>query len=341
MTRPNRELTTLELEEKRLRKAELKEQKHQKYWEGRVRKAKIYKDPEKEQHAREQLGLLGFSEYDISGAVDDVVHKGKAIIQTVYHQLQAYDPSVGKEREYICLLKHMRKNTQEKSMFANTDALWGYTRSKFYDRSCIIVTSLAKLKEQDEPWRDRFAAIRRACAFGSGPGNDAVGLVSFLQSYFSEEFYLDRMVLFDFCMEDWRKVTDPLCSISSPKDIRQMEACFCDVTKPLQSTENEAVVKECGEMDFYIINHVLTETHGLWDNFIVETIHMAKPGALFYFAEPRPWQLQHLIRLCGSQLSFTWLDSSMDHPALQDLGRRVGPAILLGIKEEHCNGDNV
>jgi hypothetical protein len=341
MTRPNRELTTLELQEKQVRKARLKEQKHQKYWEGRVIKAKKYKDPEKEQHAREQLGLLGVGEYDISGTVDPVVYKGKAMIQTVYRQLQAHDPSVGKEREYTCLLKHMRKNTQEKSMFANADALWGYTRSKFCDRAGEIVTSLAKLNEQDEPWRDRFAAIRKACAFGSGPGSDAVGLVSFLQSYFSEEFHLDHMVLFDFCDQEWREVTDPLCITLSPKDIRQMDACFCDVTKPLQSTENEAVVKECGEMDFYIISYLLTETHGHWDMFIAETIHLAKPGALFYFAEPRPWQLQHLIRLCASQLSFTWLDSSMDHPALQGLGARVGPAVLLGIKEEHCSGDNL
>jgi hypothetical protein len=344
MTRPNRELTTLELQEKQLRKAQLKEQKHRNYWEGRVRFAKKYKAPDKEQEAQEQLRLLGFGEYsyDISGSTgtveDAVVYKGKAMVQTVYRQLQVHDPSVGNERANTSLLKHMRKGTQEKSMFANAEALWGYTRSKFCHRAGVIVASLAKLNEQDEElWRDRFASLRTACAFGSGPGSDAVGLVSFLQSYFSEEFHLDRMVLFDFCIQEWREVTDPLCSTLSPKDIRQMDACFCDVTKPLQSTENEAVVKECGEMDVFIISFLLTETHGHWDMFIVETIHLAKPGALFYFAEPRPWQLQHLIRLCGSQLSFTWIDSSMDNPALQALGARVGPAVLLGIKEEHCN----
>eukprot|EP00957_Ditylum_brightwellii_P114953 8767108-Ditylum_brightwellii.AAC.1 len=45
------------------------------------------------------------------------------------------------------LLRHMTKGTQSLSMFDNKQALWGYTRQKFYERAMLVVKSLTKLSE--------------------------------------------------------------------------------------------------------------------------------------------------------------------------------------------------
>ena len=81
----------------------------------------------------------------------------------------------------------------------------------------------------------------------------------------------------------------------------------------------------------------------------------AKPYALFYFAEPTPWQLHHLRnhvqvrKVLPSTLNddddkvvdaataprhdYIWLDSSMNQSAdLQAMDGRLGPGTLLARK---------
>jgi SAM-dependent methyltransferase len=87
------------------------------------------------------------------------------------------------------------------------------------------------------------------------------------------------------------------------------------------------------DVDFYLFSYVLTETRGKWEVFMRELVREAKPNALFYFAEPTPWQL-HQVRLLLPDLDYIWLDSSMNQlPNLQALEARLGPGVLLARKK--------
>jgi hypothetical protein len=87
--------------------------------------------------------------------------------------------------------------------------------------------------------------------------------------------------------------------------------------------------------DLYLVSHVLTETHSQWEPFFCELISHSKPGTLFYFCEPSAWQLHLVKQLCSNyDIEFWWLDSSMGQCSdIQDLDLRVGPGVLLGMKQ--------
>jgi hypothetical protein len=89
------------------------------------------------------------------------------------------------------------------------------------------------------------------------------------------------------------------------------------------------------QFDLYLVSHVLTETHSQWESFFCELISHSKAGTLFYFCEPSAWQL-HLVKQLHSNndIEFWWLDSSMGQcSGIQDLDLRVGPGVLLGMKQ--------
>ena len=278
----------------------------------------------------------------------------------------------------VKLLNHMTKGTQELSMFKDKSALWGYTRQKFYERALLLCMSLGKIHvkmaentENDEILpKNEFncpikaeqirirkkiskviteQGIRSACSIGCGPGNDAVGLISFLRLVSGKsKDVLDEILLLDWCMEEWKStVVDPLIGILTEDAFVKngIKSSFCDVCKDIDheanvdakeyicvSTQNSRETDLNANHDLYLVSYLLTETRGKWESFFCSLVNMAKQDSLFYFAEPIPWQLHRLIELFDDVLDFVWLDSSMDHPGLQAADRRAGPGVLFAIK---------
>mmetsp|Transcript_12395 Transcript_12395/g.17611 ORF Transcript_12395/g.17611 Transcript_12395/m.17611 type:complete len:461 (+) Transcript_12395:93-1475(+) len=184
-----------------------------------------------------------------------------------HHMLREDDGDEEKKQEQhersIDLLRHMTKGTQERSMFCNTDALWGYTRQKFFERAVLVSSSFEKLhpKQQKEnenilleekskrdlAW-NRLCNVKNICSVGCGPGNDVVGVVAFLEQLREEqsdssvaatETCLNSAVLMDWAMAEWENIVNPLKSVLVPHYIRSMETCVADITDPLfQSTKN-------------------------------------------------------------------------------------------------------
>jgi len=277
------------------------------------------------------------------------------------------------------LLRHMTKGTQTASMFRDKTALRGYARQKFYGRAALVIESLRKispdslkLKSSCVPdlqkielgtcW-EKLGKVQSVCSIGCGPGNDVVGFIAFLKQFalkgnLDENACLREVIFLDFAMKEWKEaVLDDLTQILSPRYVQNVTCKFCDITTPLLSGESDNI--ENGEIwqiventDIFLTSYLLTETRNKWDQFIVQLVGLAKIGAMFYFAEPMPWQLHRLIRLSAGdndeksehsdigldysplkKLRFIWVDSSMHYPELQPLDGRIGgPAVLLCIK---------
>ncbi len=287
------------------------------------------------------------------------------------------------------LLKHMTRGTQDQSMFQNESALWGYTRQKFVERAFLFCSSVARigissdnidgnahdneLQNQigirNKIWTNiKSGKIRRACSIGCGPGNDAVGLVSFLRLINKEinvtETFLDEILLLDWSIEEWNSsvlshLRDILIQVKGEKKlVKIVNTAFCDVTKSLHvksnsdarnrlcACEEEAVhqnkastrqksaaIQDQSNYDIFLISYLLSETREKWESFFRELVRLAKSKSMFYFAEPVPWQLHRFIESFKDQLEFIWIDSSMDFPLLQQTERRAGPAVLFAIKK--------
>lgn len=273
-------------------------------------------------------------------------------------------------RRALQLLRHMSKGTQSVGMFCDVAALRGYARQKFRSRALLVCTSILKLrpgsggslspqqeKMRSDCWRTELPKIRSICSIGCGPGCDVVGLLSLLHAYrkleesAKERILLDdrrlRVTMLDWAIDQWSgAVLKDLESVLVEDGlIAAMRMGRCDVTKPLNSAEKDQTAEislklstasdhRCADsFDIYLISYLLSETRGKWDNFFVTLIERAKPGAMFYFAEPTPWQLHRLIELCGYSMNFLWLDSSMHKAEMQTLDGRVGPAVLFGTKK--------
>ena len=116
---------------------------------------------------------------------------------------------------------------------------------------------------------------------------------------------------------------------------------------------NHSLQTHAAKIDLYIFSYILTETRGKWEEFVQGLVASAKSHALFYFAEPTPWQLHHLRNHVLGQnvlpsalkdkatdatattprLDYIWLDSSMNQSAdLQAMDGRLGPGTLLARK---------
>ena len=343
MLKPNRELTLQERRDKHKLRARQKQVKLRQYWGRRVQFAIHCKDPLKEEFAREQLRLCDEQLHQESESVADIlVHnnhhafeKAQSLVEDIYRKLQQHDPDAGERVDpSFALLNHMRKGTQLPHMFQDSCALWSYTRSKFCERAFLVSRSLRcltrKRRRGDESLRKRLETVQTACCIGCGPGNDAVGLVAFVESALLPSFSF--LLLCDYAIEAWQVVHRPLSSLLVPRHVAQFETCFCNVKESFQSATNQLLRQRIEGIDMFLISYLLTETHGQWESFLVPLIHCAKTGTLFYFAEPRPWQLQLLLGMSRGLLDVVWLDTSMDDPAMQALGSRVGPAVFLAMK---------
>ena len=304
------------------------------------------------------------------------------------HKMEAKEKSNMKEHQTnraVKLLKNMTKGTINLSMFDDRAALLGYTRQKFYERAMLLYTSLDKLRpitsvdksrqvqasnnltNEQQEIRDRMwnkiqnGYIRKACAIGCGPGNDATGLLTYLHcnginqlkslstqqsNAASSQICLNDIILMDWSIQQWDEaVLQRLSSVLNKSKLRinqedddngkKIKTCFCDVTIAFTDESNnrarETISKE--NCDIYLTSYLLSETNGKWESFYDGLIKDAKDEALFYFAEPTPWQMHRFIELFSNRLDFLWVDSSMYQPSLQSLDGRVGPAILFAMKK--------
>ncbi|KAL7534429.1 hypothetical protein ACHAXR_005864 [Thalassiosira sp. AJA248-18] len=279
------------------------------------------------------------------------------------------------------LLRNMTKGTQSKSMFQDKTALRGYVRQKFHSRAALLIESLRKLsptsleaatssldshldsQQQQEHARqketmnicwDKLGNIEKICSLGCGPGNDAVGLTAFIRNCFNHNDGTDESMkqikdiyMLDYAIEEWKDaILDNLKPIMAPEYVANVTCKCCDITHPLA---NDGIEQIAQDSDIFLTSYLLTETRNQWDQFFVQLVGLAKLGALFYFSEPVPWQLNRLIRMSSPEFSsdaspgvdcsplyrlrFVWIDSSMHFPDLQKLDRRAGgPAVLLAIK---------
>jgi septum formation inhibitor MinC len=384
-SKPNRDLSASEREAKRALQSQVKEQKLRIYWERRIAFAIKCKDNVKLQRAQDELNrrLLLLDHDDeqqddeqqqqqqqqqqtaTTDRNDKVIAKSRRqeeaclankFIEAIYEQLMRPKSNKGRRAD-TSLLKHMRKGTQEHFMFDNVDAIWGYTSCKFCERAMYVVSSLSKLaptankknitNDGYQSLWNRLLAVSTVCCIGSGPGNDAVGILSFLGTFSGRTSHdaanshnepcLKRLVFLDFAMQQWKVITDHLASILVPHHVEQLDLDYCDVTVSCRSDDSNCNALRMlrgseKQFDLFLLSFILTETHGQWEDFVLELIDLAERHALFYFAEPRPWQLHRLVELSEGRLDFVWIDSSMNNPSLQSLGTRVGPAILVGLK---------
>ena len=306
-------------------------------------------------------------------AVDDVVLILRKLLSSVDDEDRqtVKKDKIEQTMKARTLLSNMTKGTQSKSMLKDITALRGYTRQKFHGRATLLIESYANITpeslemapaiyskldtQQQQECIDQIDVmnmcyekldnIQRVCSIGCGPGNDAAGLVAFLRSFMNKKDALEEIVMLDYAIEDWKAaVLDDLTPILVPDYVSKITCESCDVTQSIKSDTVEQYIRDS---DIVLTSYLLTETRNKWAEFINQLVDLSKVGAMFYFAEPVPWQLHQLIRMSTNQsekstdidfsplqqLRFAWIDSSIHQPLFQKLdGRSGGPAVLLAIK---------
>lgn len=168
--------------------------------------------------------------------VEKPVNNKKDIIRQQKHQkkLNCYRRS----RE---LCKHMTKGTQTEDMFNDYDALIGYTRTKFIERSTLIIQSLFRLlfsassnhnnnnnnhdniihKQIHNTYNVRkiLYNVQTICSIGCGPGCDAIGAYCFLKSIQwnddnnddnnrsdTKSSSLKKIIFMDYAIDRWKDI---------------------------------------------------------------------------------------------------------------------------------------
>jgi len=227
------------------------------------------------------------------------------------------------------LLHHMTKGTQTQNMFQDVSALRGYVRKKFHGRATLIIKSLSELSPtvleiaptiEDSNQRkimnlchSKLTEVERVCSIGCGPGNDVVGLITFLRNCLSNEladadtvthetkgYKLKQVMLLDFAISEWKEAAlNDLIPILKPEYVDNISCQSCDVTKPLKDEEanNPSIAEFVQNADIFLTSYLLSETRNSWDEFYIEIVQLAPEGALFYFSEPMAWQLHRLIKM--------------------------------------------
>jgi hypothetical protein len=364
----NSQLSNAEKDEKKRLKSELKHQRRVQKLQTRIKHAVCRKDAIVEESARKELDELLRKNVDVQhqmqqeqAASDERYEQVMLLARDVFHRLlskwnekQQRFSKTEQNKNARDLLQHMTKGTQTEKMFKDVTALRGYTRQKFYSRAGLIVESLCKLSPQqsslsnqrdviDACWKS-MSKITKICSIGCGPGCDAVGLLAFLQG-FNQTGDISpsplHFILLDYAIKEWKvAVLNDLEPILTESFGMKIICEYCDVTIPLRE-QHRHILPLLEATDMFLTSYLLTETRDKWDAYFVELVEKAKKGAMFYFAEPLPWQLHRLIRMSTSnsgpsplkRLRFAWMDSSMNHPELQVLdGRAGGPALLFAIK---------
>ena len=247
------------------------------------------------------------------------------LVRDIFHQLlstwedekegqTACNSKTEQNRRARGLLNHMTKGTQSYTMFKDITALRGYTRQKFYSRAILIVETFGKLSTPDQPsslslgqrdvidacWK-KMSNVSTICSVGCGPGCDATGILAFLRGYIHNDEAKRPLpmhfILLDYAIKDWNDaVLNDLKSILSNSFGSEVVCEHCDVRVPLQE-QHQHIWPLLETTDIFLISYLLTETRDKWDEYLAQLVEKAKQGAMFYFAEPLPWQLHRLIRM--------------------------------------------
>lgn len=365
-SRANAQLTGEERNAKISLKRRLKQYSKLKKFETRLQQAIDRKDTVTEERARCELrefrqdlidvkdSIFNVADSDEGEGEDDgdseILSTGRSHILAIYQQLiqmcidQESTDKLFQTNQARTLLRNMTKGTQTESMFNNSTALLGYTRQKFSERATLALSSLDKLKlrrpasSSTQQLLECVMKTQSLCSIGCGPGCDAVGVLSFLRAHGCN---LERVVLMDYVMPQWKQLIDPLMGVLIPGYVQQIETASCDIRFSMHDPSNHSALTELirgaddssaisSKIDMIVISYVLTETRGKWHAFMQDLVKMLRPGTLLLISEPTAWQLHHLLELCCTHLDcHEWLDSSRWNPALQALEGRMGPAVLL------------
>ena len=248
------------------------------------------------------------------------------------------------------LLNHMSQGTTDPTMFANTGALYGYARQKFFQRAVLIAQSLSRCRTTKLPTN-----VDSICSIGCGPGCDFVGALAFYHSNKDETECSPRplrhAILLDWAMSHWRALCEPLGDLLRDENlIKELLMGRCNACKNLDSNTDEnsealgflsrkVTVGRDGDQspsffdtDLYVVSYLLSETRGQWISFFDTLVDHAKSGAVFILTDPTPWQIHQFKARYEMLFEYEWVDSSQDEPAMQPLMNRFGPAALVAKK---------
>ena len=199
------------------------------------------------------------------------------------------------------------------------------------------------------------SSVRSICSIGCGPGCDVAGIAKFLEFFVPREQaqpsrrrpVVDNIIFLDWTMHRWRSFLEPLVEeLLKPTNVcGSAFMAHCDVLQHLSADCNAAARNllltpdsKIGDdfdgcnTDLFVTSYLLTETRERWHAFYSDLVRVAKPGALFLFAEPKAWQLHAFIHRHVSNMEIVWLDSSSESTHMQAMEGRIGPAVLLCMK---------
>jgi hypothetical protein len=390
LPRPNSTLTEEERIHKQRLKKEMKRKRMEERLERRYRHAIVRKDPIVAKETKSTLESLQSQRMKTNLETNDIIinqnffdsheQSARKFIESMYHDLKQQEQQQQQQqqqlqesstkasnrdiqtREAVSLLRHMTKGTQEKSMFANSQALWGYTRQKFQSRALLVYTSLTKVGTlcngnpimipesiscpqqatlmivKKMTWKSLTTSIQSIVSIGCGPGCDALGVLSFCREHADSHPRLQSILFMDYAMDEWHpNILRYLIPLWIPTWVDRIDCCSGDVTKSWKDETNASwrdMVTRINP-DLYLISYLLTETRGQWEEFLRDLVSQIKPiTTRLLFAEPTPWQLHRLIVMLP-ELDYLWLDSSHFLSAeLQNMEGRLGPAVLMAWKRE-------
>lgn len=214
-----------------------------------------------------------------------------------------------------------------------------------------------------EVLQQKLLSIRTVCSIGCGPACEVVGLMAFLRTASwslsdatpqqvpelargaqPDAPVLERVILLDWAMEQWKPlILNDLCDLLVPQHVAQIVLDECDVSHPLSDPSHN-----CGayaallttqadpglgptpsSLDLVVVSYLLTETRHRWHPLLDDVLPMTN---MALFLDPTAWQLHMVCRRYNDWMEFQWLDSSLQHPLLQSLEGRVGPAVVLGVR---------
>ena len=258
-------------------------------------------------------------------------HPARAWLQEVYQHwsanIEADSSKQERNEQARVLLGNMHKGTQQLDMFDNRDALLGYTRHKFSERALLAVYSCVRLEGL---WS--LDGVRSVCSIGCGPGCDAVGALAYARSIGQR---LERIVFLDWAMPQWKDLMTPIEDFVQREEPEiRLDMASANARLSLDHEENmearEMILGSSGscDIDLFLASYLLSETRGDWPRFFDTLWQKAEPGALFLLSDPTAWQLHQFIDRYPD-CDVRWVDSSRDHPDLQALDNRVGPATVF------------
>lgn len=251
------------------------------------------------------------------------------------------------------MCRAMTKGEQKESMFDDAAALWGYTRQKYVERARLIYQSFLKLhpkatappgtKLSEERcnlkaciWK-ALLSVEHLCSIGCGPGSDVVGVLVLRKSMCMEsemEYNPPSAALLDYVIDQWKAtILDSVLPIVAKEGLADLERIACEKTDVTKVEGNDTIIQnERQGNTLFITSYLLSEQRDKWHGYYRSLAISAMSGDIFYFCEPKPWQLHLLIRLTKEWLDFLWVDSSMYFSELQITDMRAGPAVLVAIK---------